>query len=123
MNQLHNLLIAEGFISSLSFKKNINKIMSDPITGKEYKCRDTWVIAIRGNQNFGKYIGMKDDIRDKTKFRIYRDKNYIYYPIYKITKEKYDGLVYDLTVDKEHNYVTHFLVKNSGDANETSRFF
>jgi len=112
INQLHNLIIAEGFMPSLSVRKNIKDCIIQDI---KYKSRDVWSICIRGKQDFGKFIGVKEDKRNNPKFRIYKDKNYVYYPIYKIEKEKYKGYVYDLTVEKEHNYVTHFLVKNSGE--------
>jgi glycosyltransferase involved in cell wall biosynthesis len=89
--------------------------MIDPETKKIYKTRDVWTICIRGNQKFGTYIRIKEDKRKKDKFKIFKDNKNIYYPITKISKEKYNGFIYDLTVSNEHNYVTYFLVKNSGE--------
>ena len=112
INQLHNLLITEGFVPTLSVSKNIKDCI---IGGIKYKSRDVWYLIINGYQGFGKYINIKEDKRKKIKFRIYKGRDYIYYPIMNIKRKKYDGLVYDLTIEKEHNYITHFLVKNSGE--------
>ena len=98
---MFNLLIAEGFRPTLSSSQRQSKV---------------WKVRLNGNQGFSGLINMADAIQTKKKMsRIWSDGINVYFPISKIETEFYEGLVYDLTVDSEHDFICHCLVKNSGE--------
>ena len=99
-HQTFNLLIAEGFRPTLSSTKRQSVV---------------WKVKVTGNQNFGKFCNIKEELVQCDKTRIWSDGTNVYFPISKIEEEQYEGLVYDLTIDQEHNFCCHYLVKNSGE--------
>lgn len=100
-HQLFLLLIAEGFIPTLKSMQRTSMV---------------WKIRLNGNQNFSSLVDMKDAIQTKKKFqKIWKNNNYIFFPITKIVSNIYEGTVYDLTIEKEHNFCCNCLVKNSGE--------
>jgi len=100
-HQIFDLLLAEGFRPTLSSTQRLSEV---------------WKVRINGGQNFGNYVGwFENDFGRKRNFRIWSDGVNVYYPISSVSEEDYEGIVYDLTVEQEHNYVCHCLVKNSGE--------
>lgn len=73
-----------------------------------------WRIRMNGNQGFGEIYGVIEKKQIK-KTRIHRDLFYVYYPVFKINEEEYEGDIYDLTVNNNHTYVSHCLIHNSGE--------
>jgi len=76
---------------------------------------EVWSIKLNGSQNFGDIIGIKENMPKKIKKRIYNDQTFVYYPIFKINRKKYFGIVYDLSIENEPSYVTSFAGHNSGE--------
>src|SRR3990167_7602402 len=99
-HQTFNLLIAEGFRPTISSTQRLSLV---------------WKVKITGNQDFGSFCRIEESLSQRDKSRIWSDGTNVYYPISKIEEEEYEGTVYDLTVEEEHNYICHCLVKNSGE--------
>jgi len=58
-------------------------------------------------------LDLDDFKKFKTKMKRkhgWTDKNYIYIPIFKIKKERYEGYVYILEVEKDNSYVSEFAI-------------
>lgn len=97
--QIWMILQKIGYISSLHMTKRIS---------------DVYRIRISGHQRFGDILRY-DERNVGRKLSIgWLDDDYVYYPIRKIEKEKYEGYVYDLSVNNIHSYCSPLLGHNSG---------
>ena len=98
-----------------------------------YKCKEAQTVSSQlAHQmrmilfRLGKLVSLKTQERQSTVYRLryavdnknsvgWMDDNFVYVRIASIKKEKYNGLVYDLTVENNHNYCNYWLGKNSGE--------
>lgn len=97
--QLFLILTKLNILPSLGrFKRNKRWEYNMMVSGKQ-------------KEKFGKIINYKLKVK-KTWARGWLINNFAYLPIKNITKEKYNGKVYDLRV-KNHSFVTSFVVHNS----------
>lgn len=100
-------------MQSLGFTPNVSRL-------SPYKqSKECWAISLNGNKakEFKDFLdnGILPE-RGKKKFdHSFCDSEFHYYPIKEISRIKYEGLVYNLTVEEDHSYLVEGLVvKNCG---------
>ena len=98
-----------------SMFKLLSCIGFKPTIASQSRQSIVWKIRLNGQPDFGKYMGITVTKQKKIKTRIHLDKDYLYLPISKITKTKYSGNVYDLTISGNHTYTSMFCIHNSGE--------
>lgn len=82
----------------------------------EHKKRGEWTIRVNGKSadELSKLFELKlRAISHQNRDKMWADNSYVYFPIKKIEHIKLNTEVFDLEVENEHSYVTHFAGHNS----------
>jgi len=118
-NQLKLIFIKLGVVPSISvtYAKNVNgrrKIKPNYIEGRKISAKND-MFSFHCLSFFNDCNGM-DKLSEFKRFvtildrkRGWMDNNYVYLPILRINKKKYNGLVYNLEVDCDNSYLTENL--------------
>jgi len=100
------ILMRLGYYPTLTYKDLFRH-------GKNYRQYQIWMAGREGKISFKHNKTFK---RIKNRNLIYEDEYAFYLPIKKIVKERYNGFVYDLEVEKNSHYtLSGFVVHNSWD--------
>jgi dTDP-4-dehydrorhamnose reductase/intein/homing endonuclease len=105
-DELITLLMFIGILPSIVLQKRKGL---EKIDGREVRVRDAYKIQISGKQ-VGKLINLfgveNSNYNIKKRYqKFFEDENNWYVPIEKITKEIYNGYVYNLEVEEDHSYL------------------
>ena len=106
-----------GVLTSGNIKNNIGKVSTyKGITTKKI----SYVLRIPKHP----ILSDKLRIEPSKKLKYFEYDNMLFSRIRSIEKEEYEGFVYDLNIEDNHNYLTHMgLVHNSGKRNGSIAFY
>ena len=107
---------------------HIGNLNESKIDGRIVKPKHiSYNIEVYGIKNIRKLINncklpwKLKNIREKSIVRCFYDEKYICVPIIRVSKEKYEGFVYNLTVEDSHSYtIDTIIVKNCNEYNKVS---